>query len=52
MSITKHVLVLLFLLVSIRRLLGQQTFKPSITSWAPSSVRDIAKNRDFTALRF
>jgi hypothetical protein len=37
MSIAKHVLVFLFLTVTIQRLVGQQTFKPSITSRAPSS---------------
>jgi hypothetical protein len=37
MSIAKHVLVLLFLTVALQRLSGQQTYKPSITSWAPSS---------------
>jgi hypothetical protein len=37
MSIAKHVLVLLLLAISIQRLAGQQTYKPSITSWAPSS---------------
>jgi hypothetical protein len=38
MSISKHVLALLFLTVGIQRLSGQQTYKPSITSWAPSSA--------------
>jgi hypothetical protein len=37
MSIAKHVLALLFLTVSIQRLSGQ-TYKPSITSWTPSSA--------------
>ena len=35
MSIAKHLLLLLFLAVSIQRLSGQ-TYKPSITGWAPS----------------
>jgi hypothetical protein len=38
MSIAKHVLVLLFLTVSIQRLSGQQTYKPSITSWTPANA--------------
>jgi hypothetical protein len=38
MSIAKYVLFLLFLTVSIQRLSGQQTYKPSITSWTHSSA--------------
>jgi hypothetical protein len=38
MSIAKYALALLFLTVGIQRLSGQQTYKPSITSWAPSSA--------------
>jgi hypothetical protein len=37
MSTAKQVLVLLFLAVSIQRLSGQ-TYKPSITSWTPTST--------------
>jgi hypothetical protein len=37
MSVAKQVLVLLFLAVSTQRLWGQ-TYKPSITSWTPTSA--------------
>ncbi|MBV8098492.1 MAG: hypothetical protein JOZ31_04980 [Verrucomicrobia bacterium] len=37
MSIAKHVLALLLLAVTIQRLSGE-TYKPSITSWTPSSA--------------
>jgi hypothetical protein len=37
MSVAKNALLLLFLAVTIQRLSGQ-TYKPSITSWAPSSA--------------